>query len=112
MRFATLTTSVFLAVVGVCALPHRDDRLLYIIPVGKSMDQFTTDFTETCRTWYPAIHGDSYTFLNAIVQPGDWQGKNADTEAKIACAWIDPSGNIFTYTEDVAAALGAVPAPA
>ncbi|KAK7059690.1 glycoside hydrolase family 81 protein [Favolaschia claudopus] len=107
MRFTTLAVSVIFAAVGVIA---RDDRLLYNIPAGDSMDQFTADFQSLCSTWHPAIHGDSLTFVQALVQPGDYQGNNADTEAKIVCSWQDPDGNIVTFTEDVAASLGATPA--
>ncbi|KAK7059611.1 hypothetical protein R3P38DRAFT_2836826 [Favolaschia claudopus] len=107
MRFATLTTSIFFAMVGLVSA--RDDRLLFTIPAGESMDQFSTDFQSTCSTWYPAENGDSYTFLDALVEPGDFQGKNADTEAKLVCAWTDTSGDIILYTTDVAEALGATP---
>ncbi|KAK7046887.1 glycoside hydrolase family 81 protein [Favolaschia claudopus] len=108
MRFATLAASVIFAAVGV--VRAADDRLLYTIPAGDSMDQFTADFQALCSTWHPAIHGNSLTFLQALVEPGDFQGNNADTEAKIVCSWIDPDGKVSTFTKDVAASLGATPA--
>ncbi|KAJ7182946.1 hypothetical protein C8R43DRAFT_1101177 [Mycena crocata] len=82
-----------------------DDRLLYQIPAGETIDTFTSDFETTCTSWAPAIDA-GLTFSNFLVQPGDFQGKNADTEAKIVCAWTDGT-TITTFTEDVAAELGA-----
>ncbi|KAJ7894244.1 hypothetical protein B0H14DRAFT_3125649 [Mycena olivaceomarginata] len=105
MQFA-LSAAFLLAAVG---LVHAvDDRLLYTIPAGDTMQTFTSDFTDACSTWPPAVNA-GMTFVEALVEPGDFSGKNADTEAKIICGWTD--GTTFpTFTEDVAASLGATPA--
>ncbi|KAJ7931208.1 hypothetical protein B0H13DRAFT_1959440 [Mycena leptocephala] len=104
MRF-TILAPFLLASLGL--VRARDDRLLYTIPAGDSMDTFTADFETACSTWPPAIAA-GLTFLDFLVEPGDFSGKNADTEARIVCAWTN--GTITTFTEDVAASLGATPA--
>ncbi|KAJ7676738.1 hypothetical protein DFH06DRAFT_1317346 [Mycena polygramma] len=48
------------------------------------------------------------TFVDYLVEAGDFQGKNADTEARLVCAWTN--GTIQTFTTDVATSLGATPA--
>ncbi|KAJ7089260.1 hypothetical protein B0H15DRAFT_281144 [Mycena belliarum] len=92
-------------------IPAVDDRLLYKIPAKESMDAFGAAFTSRCSTWEPALHGASLTFLQALVEPGDFSGNNADTEVKLVCAWSNDAG-IQTFTADVAASLGATPVSA
>ncbi|KAJ7032147.1 hypothetical protein C8F04DRAFT_1235491 [Mycena alexandri] len=93
----------------------EDNRLSYFIPVGDTIDVFTADFDATCSTWAPAISQGLF-FSEAFVEPGDFQGKNADTEALIFCDWKNVTGaitsdsQITTFTVDVAASLGATPA--
>ncbi|KAJ6502692.1 hypothetical protein C8R47DRAFT_1210760 [Mycena vitilis] len=69
------------------------------------MAEFTTDFENTCTTWPPAVAA-GFTFENYLVEAGDYQGKNADTQAKIFCVWLD--GTVQTpFTSEVAVSLGA-----
>ncbi|KAJ6557571.1 hypothetical protein B0H19DRAFT_1148121 [Mycena capillaripes] len=82
-----------------------DNRLLYAIPAGDSIDTFTSDFDAACASWAPAAAA-GLTFAEALVEPGDFSGKNADTEAKIFCTWTDGTTST-TFTKDVAASLGA-----
>ncbi|KAJ7150993.1 hypothetical protein C8R43DRAFT_1005855 [Mycena crocata] len=105
MRFAAIAPFLFAAIGLVRA---RDDRLLYTIPVGDTIATFTSDFQAACNTW-PAAVNAGLNFVSDLVQPGDFQGKNADTEAKIVCSWADGT-TITTFTTDVAASLGATPA--
>ncbi|KAJ7512868.1 hypothetical protein B0H11DRAFT_1898133 [Mycena galericulata] len=105
MRFAALIP--FLCA-GLGLVRAADDRLLYTIPAGDTIDTFTSDFDTTCSTWPPAIAA-GLTFVESLVEPGDFSGKNADTEARIVCAWTDGT-TITTFTTDVAASLGATPA--
>ncbi|KAF8205908.1 hypothetical protein K438DRAFT_1931747 [Mycena galopus ATCC 62051] len=103
MRFTTAFASVLFAAVGL--VQAVDDRLLYEIPAGDTIATFNADWTSTCSTWPPAV-AQGLTFSEAFFQPGDFQGKNAATEALIFCAWTD--GTTFpTFTTDVAASLGA-----
>ncbi|KAF7348530.1 Glycoside hydrolase family 81 protein [Mycena venus] len=105
MRFTIFASALFAAV----GLVHAaDDRLLFTIPAGDSMDKFTADFTDACTNWQPALD-QGLTFVEALVEPGDFSGKNADTEAKIVCSFTDGT-TIETFTNDVAASLGATPA--
>ncbi|KAJ7484435.1 hypothetical protein FB451DRAFT_84850 [Mycena latifolia] len=105
MRFAVLLP--FLCA-GLGLVHAVDDRLLYTIPAGDTIDTFTSDFDDACTTWAPAVYA-GLTFVDFLVEPGDFSGKNADTEARIVCAWTDGT-TITTFTTDVAASLGATPA--
>lgn len=40
----------------------------------------SSSFVSTCSTWFPAENGDSLHLLEAQVTPGDFQGKNVDSE--------------------------------
>ncbi|KAJ7894817.1 hypothetical protein B0H13DRAFT_2035741 [Mycena leptocephala] len=71
------------------------------------MGTFINEFDEACSTWAPAIAA-GLTWVQSLVEPGDFSGKNPDTEAKIVCAWTDGT-TITTFTQDVAASLGATP---
>ncbi|KAJ7098308.1 hypothetical protein C8R44DRAFT_811311 [Mycena epipterygia] len=105
MRFAVLLP--FLCA-GLGLVHAADDRLLYTIPAADSIDTFTSDFTAACSSWQPAVAA-GLTFVDSLVEPGDFQGKHADTEARIVCAWTNGT-TITTFTTDVAASLGATPA--
>ncbi|KAJ7723374.1 hypothetical protein B0H16DRAFT_1895815 [Mycena metata] len=107
MRFTLFTTSLLFAAVGLVSA--ADDRLLFTIPSGESIDAFTADFQTACSTWGPAVAA-GLTFVSDLVEPGDFSGKNADTEARLVCAWEDSTGKITTFTTDVATSLGATPA--
>ncbi|KAJ6557563.1 hypothetical protein B0H19DRAFT_1376274 [Mycena capillaripes] len=99
----TLLAPLLFAALGL--VRAADDRLLYAIPAGDTIETFTSDFTAVCRSWQPAVAA-GLTFVEALVEPGDFSGKNADTEAKIFCAWTDGTTTTL-FTEDVAASLGA-----
>ncbi|KAF8172953.1 hypothetical protein K438DRAFT_1772384 [Mycena galopus ATCC 62051] len=102
MRFVAFASVLFAAVGIVHAV---DDRLLYEIPAGDTMATFTADWTSTCSTWPPAV-AQGLTFSEAFLEPGDYSGQHADTEALIFCAWTN--GATFpTFTTEVAASLGA-----
>ncbi|KAJ7171467.1 hypothetical protein C8R46DRAFT_1217028 [Mycena filopes] len=103
----TLLVPVLCAAFGV--VHAADDRLLFTIPAGDTIEQFSADFQSTCAAWPPAVAA-GLTFLDSLVEPGDFQGKNADTEAKIVCAWTDSTGAITTFTTEVATSLGATSA--
>ncbi|KAJ7033154.1 hypothetical protein C8F04DRAFT_1105302 [Mycena alexandri] len=105
MQF-TIFASFLFAAVGLVAA--ADDRLLFTIPYGDSIDTFTSDFQTACSTWQPAIDA-GLTLVNDLVEAGDFSGKNADTEARLVCAWSDGT-TITTFTTDVATSLGATPA--
>ncbi|KAF7351935.1 Glycoside hydrolase family 81 protein [Mycena venus] len=81
MRSTALASALFAAVGLVHAV---DNRLLYIIPAGDTIDTFTADFTDACTNWQPALN-QGLTFVEALVEPGDFSGKNSDTEARIVC---------------------------
>ncbi|KAJ6502945.1 hypothetical protein C8R47DRAFT_219681 [Mycena vitilis] len=104
MRFSVLASFVF-ASVGLALA--ADDRLLFTISAGETMSDFTTDFETACSTWAPAVAA-GLTFVDFLVEAGDFQGKNADTEARLVCAWTN--GAIQTFTTDLATSLGATPA--
>ncbi|KAJ7658289.1 hypothetical protein DFH06DRAFT_1196537 [Mycena polygramma] len=108
MRFATLT-SLLLAGAGLVAA--EDFRQLFAIPAGTTVAAFTPVFVSTCSTWYPAENGDSLHLLEAQVTPGDFQGKNTDTEALLICTWVGPTAGdpVQDFTADVAEAVGATP---
>ncbi|KAJ7885178.1 hypothetical protein B0H14DRAFT_1367669 [Mycena olivaceomarginata] len=103
MQFTAIFASVVLAAVGL--VQAVDDRLLFTIPAGDSIDTFTADFTDACTNWAPAVDA-GLTFVEALVEPGDFSGKHADT--RLVCSFTD--GTTFpTFTTDVATSLGATP---
>ncbi|KAJ7023680.1 hypothetical protein C8F04DRAFT_1133620 [Mycena alexandri] len=108
MRFATLTSFLF---AGVSLVAAEDFRQLFAIPSGETIAAFTTNFVSTCSTWFPAESGDSLHLLEARVTPGDFQGKNVDTEALLVCTWVGPSAGdpVQDFTVAVAEAVGATP---
>ncbi|KAJ6532714.1 hypothetical protein DFH09DRAFT_1182032 [Mycena vulgaris] len=102
MRFATILPFICASIGLVHAV---DDRLLFAIPSGETMDDFTTAFQTACQTWAPAAEA-GLTFEEALVEPGDFRGANPTTEAKLVCSWTN--GTTFpTFTTDVAESLGA-----
>ncbi|KAF7343296.1 Glycoside hydrolase family 81 protein [Mycena venus] len=106
----TVLASVLFANLGL--VRAVDDRLPYWIPAGDTIATFTADFDNACATWPPAIAAGNLTFLFSLVEPGNFQGKNADTEALIACEWTDGVSTIpTTFTTEIAAYLGATPGP-
>ncbi|KAJ6572045.1 hypothetical protein B0H19DRAFT_1132337 [Mycena capillaripes] len=95
-------------IVGVRA---PDNRLLYTIPKNESIDTFRTCFEQTCTkgTWKPPPPKD-LTFRGYIFEPGDFSGKNTDTEARIVCSWhnaSEPNSTSVLFTTQVAKYLGA-----
>ncbi|KAJ7614306.1 hypothetical protein DFH06DRAFT_1368601 [Mycena polygramma] len=104
MRFSVLASFIFASVGLVLA---ADDRLLFTIPAGETIAKFTTDFDNACSTWAPAVAA-GLTFVDNLVEAGDFQGKNTATQARLVCAWTN--GSIQTFTTDVATSLGATPA--
>ncbi|KAJ7789601.1 hypothetical protein B0H14DRAFT_3484024 [Mycena olivaceomarginata] len=103
MQFTAIFASVVFAAVGL--IQAADNRLLFTIPAGDSVDTFTADFTDACTAWAPAVDA-GFTFVEALVEPGDFSAKNADTEARLICSFTD--GTTFpTFTTDVATSMGA-----
>ncbi|KAJ6558393.1 hypothetical protein B0H19DRAFT_1376816 [Mycena capillaripes] len=98
MKLPLLAPLLFAAFGLVRAIDHR---LLYAIPVGDSIDTFTSDFDAACASWPPAAAA-GLMFDEPWFNPATSQ----ETEAKIFFTWTD--GTTFTtFTEDVAASLGA-----
>ncbi|KAF8172946.1 hypothetical protein K438DRAFT_1850891 [Mycena galopus ATCC 62051] len=109
MRFTFAIASVLFAAAGL--VRAEDYRLLYQIPAGDTIDTFTTDFTNTCSTWKSGVAA-GLDFIEAYIQPGDYTGANADTEALIFCTWANANPvvvgtTVTTYTECAAGYLGA-----
>ncbi|KAJ7042946.1 hypothetical protein C8F04DRAFT_1251757 [Mycena alexandri] len=92
MRF-----TVFFAPVGLVSA--ADDRLLFAIPSGDSIDTFTSKHQ-------PAIDAD-LTLVDIVVEAGDFSGNNADTEARLVCAWTD--GTTVTTLTNVATSMTFTP---
>ncbi|KAJ6572048.1 hypothetical protein B0H19DRAFT_1372950 [Mycena capillaripes] len=104
MRFATILPFIC---AGLGLVRATDDRLLYAIPAGDTIDTFTVAFQTTCKNWPPAVDA-GLKFEEGLVEPGDFSGKNAATEAKILCYFTD--GTTFPeFTTEVASSLGATP---
>ncbi|KAJ7785255.1 hypothetical protein DFH07DRAFT_948328 [Mycena maculata] len=105
MRLAAILPFFF---AGLGLVRAIDERLLYTIPAGDTIDTFTSDFESTCATWAPAIAA-GLTSEASLVEPGDFSGANADTEARIYCTWTHGT-TIVPFTTEVAASLGATEA--
>ncbi|KAJ6616450.1 hypothetical protein B0H10DRAFT_2391792 [Mycena sp. CBHHK59/15] len=67
------TTFIPFICAGLGLVRAVDDRLLYTIPAGDTMDEFTA---ATCGSWQPAID-EGLTFVESLVEPGDFSGHNA-----------------------------------
>ncbi|KAF7312920.1 Glycoside hydrolase family 81 protein [Mycena kentingensis (nom. inval.)] len=111
MRFTLSALAVALAAaLGAHAV---DNRLLYNLPADVDPQTFTVSFGNACASWAPAIEA-GLTFQSFQVQPGDFQGNNADTQAKIFCTWNHDGDTSFpsqvSFTADVAESVGATPA--
>ncbi|KAJ6616457.1 hypothetical protein B0H10DRAFT_2219470 [Mycena sp. CBHHK59/15] len=86
-----------------------DNRLLYTIPAGDTIDAFRSQFEKTCSTWRPAKRA-GLKFRGVLFEPGDYSGKHTDMEARIVCSWYNtstPNAPSVTYTRAVAEHLGA-----
>ncbi|KAJ6616459.1 hypothetical protein B0H10DRAFT_1949107 [Mycena sp. CBHHK59/15] len=106
MRLGTLLTLLGSSIGLVHAI---DNRLLFTIPAGETMDTFEVDFDNTCSTWGPAAD-EGLTFISTLFEPGDFSGKNKDTEARLVCSWYNASDPVYkdiTFTVAVAEYLGA-----
>ncbi|KAJ7669310.1 hypothetical protein DFH06DRAFT_1180562 [Mycena polygramma] len=95
-------------IVGVRA---PDNRLLYTVPKHETINTFRTRFEQACQsgTWRPPPPKD-LQFRGYIFEPGDYSGKNANTEARIVCSWYSPSApnaSSTLFTTEVAEFLGA-----
>ncbi|KAJ7512870.1 hypothetical protein B0H11DRAFT_1947750 [Mycena galericulata] len=105
MRSNAILLPFLISALGV--VRAEDYRLLYEIPHGESMATFNTTFEFVCAIWPPAKFS-GLKFQGALVEPGDYSGKNATTEAKIFCTWTNGT-TVTPYTTEVAAFLGAKP---
>ncbi|KAJ7634963.1 hypothetical protein FB45DRAFT_1002412 [Roridomyces roridus] len=102
MQFTTLL-SIALASFGL--VRAADNRLLFTIPAGTTVDAFTSSFEAACDSWAPAVAA-GLTLQTDLVEAGDFSGQNADTEVRLVCSWTD--GTTATlFTTDVAESLGA-----
>ncbi|ESK93862.1 hypothetical protein Moror_13045 [Moniliophthora roreri MCA 2997] len=84
-----------------------DNRLLFEVPAGETVEEFSPKFQDSCSTWGPAID-QGLTLQTIYVNPGDFRGQNADTQVKLICSYHnDETGATITFTKDVAEDLGA-----
>ncbi|KAJ7334021.1 hypothetical protein DFH08DRAFT_879937 [Mycena albidolilacea] len=87
-----------------------DDRLLFQIPSFDGMSAFTDAWTDVCTLWPPfntnGLPKAGFSLVSLLVEPGDFSGNNADTEAKVVCTWTEGAG-LIPITTDVANAIGA-----
>ncbi|KAJ7628757.1 hypothetical protein FB45DRAFT_43856 [Roridomyces roridus] len=106
MRATFAISTLLFAAVGL--VQARDDRELFTIPSTTTMDAFTKAFTTECNTWAPAL-GAGLVQASDLVELGDFQGKNTDTEVRLVCSYWDGSdpSTIELFTEDIAEGLGA-----
>ncbi|KAJ7249106.1 hypothetical protein B0H12DRAFT_1234783 [Mycena haematopus] len=125
----TLILPIFCAAFGlVQALPQPqvDARPLVQIPSVDGMDAFTVRATgnarttykilttlrwaDVCTLWPPFNTGGlpdaGHTLVSSLVEPGDFSGNNAATEARVVCAW-DVGTTLTDITADVANFVGA-----
>ncbi|KAF9264093.1 hypothetical protein L218DRAFT_1076659 [Marasmius fiardii PR-910] len=101
MRFST----VFFSIASLVGLATAvDNRLLFQVPEGENTTTFRPQFEETCTTWPDAA---GLTLQNVYYVPGDFSGKNTDTQVKLICSYHDDAGKATTFTEQVATSLGA-----
>ncbi|KAF7366005.1 hypothetical protein MVEN_00476400 [Mycena venus] len=101
MRF-TAALSLLLASAGL--VRAIDNFLLYNLPTGVTIDQFTDAFDDTCTIW-PAAIAQDLTFFVAQVEPP----LNGDPNAvRITCTWLDGT-NFVQFADVVAQSLGATP---
>ncbi|KAL0577507.1 hypothetical protein V5O48_004493 [Marasmius crinis-equi] len=101
MKFST----VFLSVASLAGLAlAADNRLLFQVPDGDTTETFQSKFVDTCTNWPDAA---SLTLQTVTYQPGDFSGKNADTQVKLICSYHDDENNTIQFTKPVATSLGA-----
>ncbi|KAJ7436032.1 hypothetical protein FB451DRAFT_1308069 [Mycena latifolia] len=111
MQF-TLLLPLFVAALGQLghSAPAVDDRLLVQIPSVDGMNAFTDAWTDVCTLWPPfntnAVPNPGMSLVSSLVEPGDFSGNNADTEAKVVCTWTDGT-KLIAITPDVADFVGA-----
>ncbi|KAF7315943.1 Glycoside hydrolase family 81 protein [Mycena indigotica] len=106
MRFST-TLAILASVAGFASA--ADNRLLYNIPSSETPVSFAVAFGNACATYAPAIAA-GLTFEAFQVQPGNFQGQNTQTQAKIFCSFWDAAHVITTFTDEVATSVGATAA--
>ncbi|KAJ7245928.1 hypothetical protein B0H12DRAFT_1127195 [Mycena haematopus] len=109
----TLLLPTFYAVFGLVQAvpqPRADDRLLVKIPSVDGMDAFTDAWTDVCTLWPPfntdGLPKPGHTLVSSLVEPGDFSGNYATTEAKVVCSW-DVGTTLTPITADVANFVGA-----
>ncbi|KAF7365897.1 Glycoside hydrolase family 81 protein [Mycena venus] len=111
MQF-TLLLPLFVAALGQLGhgAPAVDDRLLVQIPSVDGMSAFTDAWADVCTLWPPfntnGLPNPGMSLVSSLVEPGDFSGNNADTEAKVVCTWTDGT-KLIPITPDVANFIGA-----
>ncbi|KAF7295571.1 Glycoside hydrolase family 81 protein [Mycena indigotica] len=103
MRFSA-TLAVLASVVGFATA--ADNRLLYQLPSSETPVSFAVAFGNACASYAPAL-GAGLTFRYFQVQPGNFQGQNTETQAKIFCSFQDAAGVASLFTNEVATSVGA-----
>ncbi|KAJ8076204.1 hypothetical protein PM082_000622 [Marasmius tenuissimus] len=100
-------TSILLTVSSLTGLALAvDNRLLFQVPAGDTTATFEPKFVETCQNWPEA---SSLTLQTVYYQPGNWQGKNTETQVRLICSYHDDVPTTITFTKQVAESLGATP---
>ncbi|KAJ7878426.1 hypothetical protein B0H13DRAFT_2346559 [Mycena leptocephala] len=106
----TILLPIVAALGLVQALPTVDDRLLVQIPSVDGMSAFTDAWADVCTLW-PPFNGISFpnpgmSLVSSSVEPGDFSGQNAETEAKVVCSWKNGT-TLIVITPDVVDFIGA-----
>ncbi|KAJ6588196.1 hypothetical protein B0H19DRAFT_200332 [Mycena capillaripes] len=111
MQF-TILLPILCAALGqlVQAAPTTDDRLLVQIPSVDGINAFTDAWIDVC-TLFPDFNTDGrpkpgLSLVSSLVEPGDFSGNNADTEAKVVCTWANGT-TLLPITTEVVNFIGA-----
>ncbi|AAW41072.1 hypothetical protein CNBA5500 [Cryptococcus deneoformans B-3501A] len=90
------TTSLVLA---------TDYRLLVNKPSCQTIDQFRFNFETLC----PVFETSNTTEYKGglYFYPGDYQGQNADTQARVFCTYVNSTDNVvYSVTSELVTSLG------
>ncbi|AFR92716.1 hypothetical protein C343_00600 [Cryptococcus neoformans C23] len=95
--------TVLLSITGLVSAV--DYRLLVNKPSCQTMDQFRYNFETLCPVF--AISNTSKYEGGLYFYSGDYQGQNAETQARVFCTYVNTTDNsVYPVTSELVTSLG------
>ncbi|WVQ82833.1 hypothetical protein IAT38_004966 [Cryptococcus sp. DSM 104549] len=97
-------SAILASILALAGASAADYRLLLNKPDCVTMDNFAANFRKLCPVFDTTGTG---TQRGELFRPGDFQGKNNDTQALAFCTYVsNVDASVYTVTRELAESLG------